>query len=139
MEKEQGIFRKKIIDRISSPERLTEYLQVTNPGIWLVLLITILLLAGIFVWSAIGILETGTDVAVVVQDHAAVVVSSGGVDIASGMPLRIAGQEYVIAFTKKDEYGRVSGFAEVNLPDGTYEATLVVEQVNPISFLLSGR
>ena len=32
-EKEQKIFREKTIERISSPEQLTDYLRVTNPGI----------------------------------------------------------------------------------------------------------
>ena len=43
-----NIFRKKTLDRISSPEQLTDYLRVTNPGIWLVLATVVLLLAGIF-------------------------------------------------------------------------------------------
>ncbi len=31
---EQSLFRKETMDRISSPEDLTDYLKVTNPGIW---------------------------------------------------------------------------------------------------------
>ena len=33
----QTVFRKKTLDRIASPEQLTDYLRVTNPGIWVVL------------------------------------------------------------------------------------------------------
>ena len=36
---EQSLFRKKAMDRISSPEDLTSYLKVTNPGVWSVLLL----------------------------------------------------------------------------------------------------
>lgn len=31
-ETKQTVFRKKTMDRISSPEQLTDYLRVTNPG-----------------------------------------------------------------------------------------------------------
>ena len=31
------IFRKETLERVSSPEQLSDYLRVTNPGIWIVL------------------------------------------------------------------------------------------------------
>ena len=35
-EQENGtLFRQKTLDRISSPEQLTDYLRITNPGIWI--------------------------------------------------------------------------------------------------------
>lgn len=40
---EQSLFRKETMDRISSPEDLTDYLKVTNPGIWIVLAAVIVL------------------------------------------------------------------------------------------------
>lgn len=45
-ENTETVFRKKTLDRISSPEQITDYLRVTNPGIWVVLVAVILLLAG---------------------------------------------------------------------------------------------
>ena len=48
----QTVFRKKTLDRIASPEQLTDYLRVTNPGIWVILVAVILLLAGVFAWSS---------------------------------------------------------------------------------------
>ena len=50
---EQSLFRKETMDRISSPEDLTDYLKVTNPGIWVVLVAVIVLLGGIFAWSCV--------------------------------------------------------------------------------------
>ena len=135
----QNIFRQKTLDRINSPEQLTDYLRVTSPGIWVVLAAVILLLAGIFAWSAVGTLETTADATVVVEDHAAVVVPSGAEVLEAGMPLRIAGQEYVIASADADEYGRSVGAAEVDLPDGSYDGTVVVEQTHPIEFLRTSR
>lgn len=36
-EQKEKIFRKESLERISSPEQLTDYLRVTNPGIWIIL------------------------------------------------------------------------------------------------------
>ena len=60
-ENKQTVFRQKTLERISSPEQLTDYLRVTNPGIWAVLAAVILLLAGLFAWSTVGTLETTAD------------------------------------------------------------------------------
>ena len=57
-EKKTQIFRQKTLDRISSPEQLTDYLHVTNVGVWVVFSVIILLLAAFFVWASLGKLET---------------------------------------------------------------------------------
>ena len=48
------LFRKKSIDRVSSPEQLNDYIRVTTPSVWLVLLAVILLLIGLLIWSIFG-------------------------------------------------------------------------------------
>ena len=52
-----NVSRQKTRDRISSPDQLTDYLRVTNPGIWVLLASIVLFLAGVFVWFTIGTLE----------------------------------------------------------------------------------
>ena len=99
----------------------------------------ILLLAGVFAWSMVGTLETKAEVKVVVSDHTAQVIALGPETLAEGMPLRVGGQDCIIACTGADEYGRLTGTAEVTLPDGTYDGSVVVEAVHPISFLLESR
>lgn len=49
-----GIFREKSIKRVSSPEQLNDYIRVTSPSVWIILLAIILLLAGIVVWTLFG-------------------------------------------------------------------------------------
>lgn len=137
--KQQSLFREKTIERISSPEKLTDYLRVTNPGIWVVLGAVIILLGGMFIWASIGTLETKVSVKVMVDDYTAVIISDGTVVLAEGMPVQISTENSVIAATAQDEYGRVYGLTEVTLPDGTYDGTAVVEQVRPIDFLLESR
>jgi hypothetical protein len=53
-----SLFRKKNIDRISSPEQLNDRLRVANPGVWLLLAGILLVLAGICVWGIFGRLNT---------------------------------------------------------------------------------
>ena len=138
-EKEQ-IFRKETMERISSPEQLTDYLRVTNPGIWAVLIAVILLLGGIMAWSAVGVLETTAEAKAVISDgKAGIVVLSDGGEIKAGMTVRVASEEYVISEVGIDEVGRGIAYADISLPDGIYEAEIVTEQNHPISFLLESR
>ena len=138
-ENTQTVFRTKTLDRITSPEQLTDYLRVTNPRIWVVLAAVILLLAGVFAWSMAGTLETRAEVKIVVTNHTAQIFPQASETLADGMPFRISGQEYRIASSQKDEYGRMVGIAEVNLPDGIYDGLVITETVHPISFLLESR
>ena len=139
VEHEQTVFRQKTIDRISSPEQLSDYLCVTNPGIWALLLAVLLLLGALFAWASVGTLETTAQARVLVENHTARIVMIGAETLRDGMPLRIASEEYVIVSTGADEYGRSFGIAEVSLPDGDYDGTVVLEQTRPISFLLESR
>lgn len=52
-----SIFRKKSMDRVSSPEQLNDYIRVTSPGVWLFLIALILLLTGFIIWAAFGRLD----------------------------------------------------------------------------------
>ena len=140
-ENNQTLFRKKAMDRISSPEDLTSYLKVTNPGVWSVLAAVIILLAGLFAWATVGTLETVADAKAIVQDHTAQVIILGqnADTLEPGMSIRIASQEFVVASVESDEYGRVTAYSDVSLPNGTYEAKVVLEQTRPIEFLIESR
>lgn len=133
-----SVFRQKTLNRISSPEQLTDYLRVTNPGIWLFLAAVIVLLAGIFVWSAVGTLETTVPAKVVCVNDVARVAPVGAEPLEAGMTLRVAGQEAPILTAETDEYGRPYGMSEIDLLDGTFDGVVVIQAVHPIEFLLSG-
>lgn len=138
-EQDNSVFRKKALDRIAAPDQLTDYLRVTNPGVWALLTAVILLLAGIFAWSMVGVLETTADAVVIVEGETASIAAAGQEKIEEGMPLRIAGEEYKIVSVRADEYGRTVGYAQVDLPDGTYEGKVVTQKIHPIAFLMESR
>ena len=103
------------------------------------LILLLLLLAGVFAWSTVGTLETKAEVKVVVTEHTARIIPLGSEALTEGMLLRVGGQDALVASAETDEYGRSVGTAELALPDGTYDGTVVTESVRPISFLLESR
>ena len=135
----ETVFRKETLERISSPEQLTDYLRITNPGVWVILTAVILLLAGLFAWSMIGTLETTASVKVIVANDNAQIVPVDAAMITEGMIFRVNSEEYTVALAKNDDLGRYYGLASVDLPDGIYDGTIVVDQVHPIDFLLSNK
>ena len=138
-EKNESIFRKKALDQIRSPEQLNDYLKVTNPSVWVILVAAVLLFAGLFVWSSIGKLETIAPAIAVVENGNAKITLTGmnAVPITSDMKARIDDTEYDISIVERDEYGRSIAIAPVALQNGTYDAKVVLETVSPISFLIN--
>ncbi len=53
-DKKRGIFRKSMLDRVSSPEELNQYMRVAQPSVWVILGAIIALLAGAAVWGIFG-------------------------------------------------------------------------------------
>ncbi len=52
-----GIFREKSVERVSSPEALNDYIRVTTPSVWIVLIALVILLVGMLAWSVFGTVE----------------------------------------------------------------------------------
>ena len=156
---QNGIYRKKSIDRVKSPEQLNEYIRVSNPGVWLVLAAIIVLLVGICVWGVFGKLDTKVS-AIGTCTNGTMTCYVGNDDIGqitSDMKVTVEGKDYEIlaigntaikASDKLNEYLLyLGGFNEdewvyeitvkTDLPDGDYEAEIVVESISPMSFVLN--
>ena len=138
-EEKKQLYREEALQSIASPEQLTDYLKVTNPGIWVLLATIILILCGLMAWGTVGNLETLEYCKAQVKDGAADIIVP---DISKGMPeagmtLRIGEAEYALTFVEDDGTGRINAFAPVNVEDGTYDAEIVIESVHPIYFLLN--
>ena len=138
-EDKKSIFRQQSLERISSPEQLTDYLKVTNPGICALLAAVIILLGGLFAWSVAGRLETSVSgIAIVENGQAQVMLTDvSGSAISAGMPIRINDEEYFIAEVGTDDYGRAVAYAPINKADGKYDVKVVTESVHPIKFLFN--
>ena len=134
---ENQIFRKKSLERISSPEKLDDYLKVSTPSLWMILLAVIVLLVGIFIWASVGRLETTIDAVVSIESKQGEIVLTGkdAEKIKSGMPVRIDESETEIKLIKYDELGRAIALCDFDVPDGNYKVKIVTESIHPISFL----
>ena len=140
MEKsDQSLFRKKTVDKISSPEQLTEYLKVTSPRMWIILAAVIMVLLAVIVWGFIGRMETVKDVKVIVTAGRARIVTLDSSELERGMLLRIDGQEFTVNGTVSDEFDRPVGLATVTLPDGSYDGTVVIGQTRAVLSLFGNR
>lgn len=123
---------------ITSPEQLNDYLKVTNPRIWAVFVVILLIMLAFIAWSCAGTIRTFADAKAVVSDGKAqlIVVSMESGTIEKGMTVGINGEDFQITEVEEDEYGRTVAYAPVSLLDGSYDAKIVTETITPISFLL---
>ena len=153
------LFRKKSVDKVSSPEQLNEYIRVANPGVWMVLAAIVILLAGVVVWGFIGHLDTTLATAVVCENGEAVIyVKEADVEkVEVSMTVRVDDKEYTVSEIPAEpkrvddtmsEYAvHASGLTvgewvyavKVNgdLADGVHKAEIVIESISPISFILN--
>ena len=134
---EQQLFRKKVMDRISSPDRLQDYMRVTNPGVWMILAAVIALLGGLFVLSCIGRIEVTISTEWKVKDGKAT--AEFPVDQADDVYLdstvRIDGKEAKIESIGEPDDETCTVTAKIDLKNGTYKGVIVTEEVRPIMFL----
>ena len=49
-----SIFREKSLKKVNQPEDLNDYIRVTRPSVWIVLIATVLILIGIIAWMIFG-------------------------------------------------------------------------------------
>ena len=134
---EKQVFREKSVERIASPEQLQDYMRVTNPGVWMVLAAVIVLLAGIFVATVFGRLESTYTARAKIQDGKAVLLIEGEAadEVDEGMTLRIKNEQAKIEDVYWVTQDAVEAVARIDLPDGNYDAEVVMEVISPISFL----
>lgn len=157
---ENNIFRKKSMERISSPEQLTDYIKVASPGVWFLLGTIVILLIGICVWGVFGKLDTVVNGVVVSENDTIVcyVTEESAAKIQPGMKLTANGAEFTVlnvsaqpisAGSVLNEYAlHVGDFqaddwiygisvAEAPLAEGIYSAKITVDSVSPKTFVIN--
>ena len=64
-----GIYREKAVQRVNRPEDLNDYVRVTMPSVWIVLIAVLLLLAGILAWTIFGSVDVHNEDGSVTETH----------------------------------------------------------------------
>ena len=155
-----SIFRKQSLDRVNSPEQLSDYIKTSKPSIWLVMLAVLLLLLSVFVWAFFGALDTTVSIDGVANGNAVICFSddannirigdnvrigdvSGTVLSVSQKPISLADataladtDDYTLYRLALDEWNYVVEIAvDGTIADGYVTADVVTETVSPISFV----
>lgn len=136
----EELFRQKSIDRIKSPESLNDYIRVSNPGVWILLLSIVVLLIGACVWGFFGHIDSVTKARVHVRDSVITcyVDEDTVSEVTLGMTVKFAGIEGTISEIGQkegDEYAfavKTNRFAR----DGVYDGELVTMRIQPKSLVL---
>ena len=137
---EKSLFRKESVERVSSPEQLSDYLRVTSPTVWVVLAAVILLLASLFVWSGVtavesyaaGDAEVRGGVLTLTFDDA-----EKAANVEIGMNVSVGDLVTPVLTLGRDDDGRLLAVAEVGLPDGSYEARVGYRSTKIIEMLFN--
>ncbi len=135
------IFRKKSLDKIKSPDSLNDYICVSNPGIWLLLVSIIVLLAGACVWGVCGKIESTVSTIVYAENEiAACYIAEEDISaVQAGMKVKFDGMEAVVSSTaEKDEQWYICLLeSEQPIPDGLYDGKIVISTYKPIDFVFN--
>ena len=153
------LFRQKSIDRISSPEELHDYMRVTSPRLWMILGAVAVLLIGFIVYASTARMENTLKIRVTVESventeeyraesgnlRSSYVFCSLPISeletVKAGMPVRIGSEKgkvgWISTSSEAEELMLVIDMEheQLPLPDGEYDAELVLESTTPISFL----
>ena len=137
----EEIFRKKSLDKVKSPENLDDYIQVSNPGVWLLLISVIVLLAGACVWGIFGHIDS-TVKTNIYAENGTIVCYVADEDISSvqeGMTVKRRGFEaIIIEVGPKEAKGYVCVLESAQtIPNGFYEGKIVTKSIKPLSFVLN--
>ena len=135
---DQQLFRKKSLDRISSPEQLNDYLRVTNPSVWVILLAIILLLAGLLYWSSVTTIESyvsgtaevkGGTMSIRFEDQ------QFAKNVETGMKVSAGDSETTLSSVGRDANGLYIATASTGLSDGFYPVRVTYKQTQILQLL----
>lgn len=138
---EEELFRKKSLEKVKSPDNLDDYICVSNPSVWLLLIGVIVLLIGACVWSIFGHVDSTVPSLVRIQNESAVcyVAEEYITSVRDEMVVKYADCEAVITKVgDKTEQGYVCTLNADSYPDdGIYQGEVVVKRFKPISFVMN--
>ena len=136
-----AIFRKKSLDKVKSPENLDDYIRVSNPGVWLLLISVIVLLIGACIWGAFGHVDSTVSSGVSIENGVAVcyIADKDISSVQSGMTVEFSDYKAeIVRIGEKSEIGYICELsADSPLPDGFYEGKVITESFKPLSFILN--
>lgn len=153
------LFREKNMEQIESPEALDDYLQVTSPGVWIMLATIVVFLLGACIWGIFGHIDSTVKAAVIADGEETVcLVSESALSSAvENRVVKIDNKEYEllpetlepqIVSEDTNIYWILAGNLSIgdivyqipvseSMEEGVYSGTIVTETLSPMSLLLN--
>ena len=149
----------KKLRKVDSPEQLNQYIRLSNPGVWILLIAIVVLLIGVCAWGFFGKIDTKiTTVAISSDYNSYVYIKETDLEkVKTGMSVEIVNNENKYEIVEIEttpekvtdelsEYARHLGNFQIgewvykcrlnkNLKEGTYGANIVVESIAPMVFI----
>ena len=137
----EDVFRKKSLDKVKSPENLDDYIRVSNPGVWLLLVSVVVLLLGACVWGVFGHIDGTVDANVSAEDGRIIcyVAEDSISSVKVGMTVEFEDFTAEIAETGQKENSRYICVlqSEQQIPDGIYDGKIIISRIRPMSFVVN--
>ena len=149
----------KKLKKVDSPEQLNQYIRLSNPGVWILLIAIVVLLIGVCAWGFFGKIDTKiTTVAISGDYNSYIYIKEADLEkVKNGMNVEIVNNENKYEIVEIEttpekvtdelsEYARHLGNFQIgewvykcrlnkNLKEGTYGANIVVESIAPMVFI----
>ena len=149
----------KKLRKVDSPEQLNQYIRLSNPGVWILLIAIVVLLIGVCAWGFFGKIDTKiTTVAISSDYNSYVYIKEADLEkVKNGMNVEIVNNENKCEIVEIEtapekvtdelsEYARHLGNFQIGewvykcrlnkkLKEGTYGANIVVESIAPMVFI----
>lgn len=149
----------KKLKKVNSPDQLNQYIRLSNPGVWILLLAIVVLLVGVCIWGYFGKIDTKIKTVVISDNYTSYlyVKEEDMAKIKNGMQVELNKNENIFEITDieetpekvtddMDEYARHLGNFQVgewvykcrlnkNVKEGTYSANIIIESIAPMTFI----
>lgn len=135
---EESLFRKNSMEQITSPEQLNDYLRVTSPAVWVVLVAVILLLAGFLVWASFANIDSYVTGTAQVEDGNMVIIFDDpnmADKVEVGMAAVVGDTASTITSIGNSYDGSIFAVADTSLADGSYSTRVIFRQTQVIKLL----
>lgn len=135
----KALFREKSLQKLRTPEQLDEYICVSRPSVWLLLIGILVLLIGACVWGLTGQVDSAVDVIVCVdgEDTVCYVSEDDAEVVKVGQTVDFSGEQSdILEIVPQDGIGNLCVLTPIHtLPDGLYKGRIVLQSYRPISFI----
>ncbi|MCH3944166.1 MAG: hypothetical protein LKE37_11140 [Atopobiaceae bacterium] len=157
-----SLFRKKSLDRLSSPDQLNDYIRVTNPAVWLVLAAVVLIFAMLALWMTFGEISVSATCVVIARDGTSEVYvpASDAGHLKEGLPVEMDNIEIGTITSVPDNPIQITSSFDSNAKsighmstgdfyyvcttdasfanDGVYQVKVIYNRVSPLQYLMAG-